>query len=123
MAEDAADIVARWRGLKPQHAPREDVLKVLEGCFPGEYRARTGGSHLWIVESLALEVAQELGRTGKFPGGTLSISESGGRTVKRWLLDRIIEAIDLKEEVERELSGMDLKAVLARLRSEKRRNG
>jgi hypothetical protein len=107
MANDAAKIVARWRNNIPPESPKEDVDKVVAEYFPGEFTDKSApGSHQISIESNALELAHRLGRTAKYPGGFLSLSEKGGRKVKKWLVRLLLDAIELKEEIEKEIAGL-----------------
>jgi hypothetical protein len=96
MADRAAELVAKWKQRPPPTAPRGEVERVVEAHFSGEHHAAPTGSHGLIIESPHLELAQELGYTQDFQGGTLSISFSGGREVKRVYIKLLLEAISIK---------------------------
>ncbi|MBI3910163.1 MAG: hypothetical protein HY320_04435 [Armatimonadetes bacterium] len=98
---DAAEIVQRWRKRVPPEVPKEDVLKVVEAYFPGSYELTSGSSHFLIVKHEALRIAHERGFSASFPGGRLSLSHTRGRYVKKYLIQNLLEAIDVREAFDR----------------------
>jgi hypothetical protein len=97
MADDAAQIVERWRRHVPPEVPRDEVARVVAAFFPGSYEHSDRGSHFIIVRHEALRLADKHGWSANFPGGTLSLSHTKGRHVKAYLVKMLLEAIDIKE--------------------------
>jgi hypothetical protein len=101
MAEDATEIVKRWRNNVAPEEPKEDVLKVVEAFFPASSVRSGKGSHYIIVEHEALRLAEQHGLNANFPGGKLSISHTKGKNVKAYLVKDLLLAIDCKEAFEK----------------------
>lgn len=102
MAEDAFEIVARWRGNVSPEVPIEEVEKVVEAYFPKTFRY-TGktGSHWLIIDDAELKLAEENGYITGTTQGKLAFSHVKGKRVKRWLIQNLLEAIAIKEEFRR----------------------
>jgi hypothetical protein len=109
MADEAADILARWRtnGVPPE-VPREDVARVAAHYFAESYdlgqdignlkatKKKRGGSHFLIIREPLLRWADEQGHAA-FPGGVITIPHTGGRNVKAVYVRRLMDAIDLRD--------------------------
>lgn len=97
--KDAAEIVTRWKERRPPHAPKEDVEAVVEMYFPTTHRYITRGSHWLIITDPMLRLAEEHGFVTGTLGGVISLSLVDGRRVKKYLLENLVDAIDVKTEM------------------------
>jgi hypothetical protein len=101
MADRASEIERKWRESAPPEASVEDVERVLEARFPGRWAHKTnGGSHLLMISDSDLLLAERNGFLTGTRGGRITISVVKGRHVKKWLLETLIKAIDVKVQIQ-----------------------
>lgn len=113
MDESAAEILNGWRKKRPPEVPKGDVARVVSAVFPSEsfrlyedaggvkatHRGRTAGSHYLVIEDELLKLADEKGH-GAFPGGVLLVPHTRGKVVKWVYVKKLIDAIDLRRDLE-----------------------
>ena len=102
MADNAADILKKWRDNVPPEVSKEDVEKVVTACF-SKTRRFTGntGSHWLIVEDPILKALAEQGFDTGTTQGRISLSLVQGKRVKAYQIKNLLDAITLKEDYER----------------------
>jgi hypothetical protein len=97
--KNAAEIVVQWRQRRPPHVPKEDVEAVVEAYFPTTHRYINRGSHWLIITDPMLRLAEQHGFDTGTLGGVISLSLVDGRRVKKYLIENLIDAIDVKTEM------------------------
>ncbi len=102
MARKANEIVQAWRKRVDPEVSKDDVETVVRAYFPTSYRfSSSSGSHWIIIEDDELRTAQEMGFAAGLQDGTMSISLTRGKFVKKWQIDKLLKAIKIKEELEK----------------------
>lgn len=84
-----------WKDNTPTLVRKEDVGSLLEEYFGNSFTQAQGGSHQYRINHEALKEHPHM------EGGMLSIPVSGGQSVKKIYIKRIITAIDLLLEWEK----------------------
>lgn len=89
-------LLASWKTQPQPDADVETVAAVLIRYFPSGFSKAEGGSHQLRVTHAALFAHPH------FVGGSLSIPVKGGQSVKPFYLKRIVEAIEIVQNAEKE---------------------
>ena len=85
----------RWANNTPKHAPKEDVLAIIERFFSRQYK-QTSSSHI-VIQDDRLGGYPECG-----PAGDFTVVISGGQKVKGHYLRRLAQIIRFLEELKNE---------------------
>lgn len=99
MADTAADIITKWLEHVPPEVSKEDVEKVVSAYFPKTHRfSSKAGSHWLFVEDPDLRLLEAQGfETGTLQG-RLTFSLAHGKRVKAYQIQKLLDAIKIKEE-------------------------
>jgi hypothetical protein len=105
MADNAADILKKWRGHVPPEVSKEDVEKVVAAYFPKTHHfTNKTGSHWLLVDDPVLKALEESGFDTRTTQGKISFSLVQGKRVKAYLIKDLLAAIKIKEDYEQMMS-------------------
>jgi hypothetical protein len=88
-------ILDKWLNNTPTDEPTEKVLAIIERFFSGQY-SQSGGSHI-VIQNDKLKGIPNYG-----PEGDFTVCVTGGQKVKGRYLKRLLQTIELLEELEKE---------------------
>lgn len=98
----------KWSAHAPSEAPFPEVLAVARHFFPNGCRDRIkGGSHVLVISSDDLRMLQENGRATGFDDGSLMITLTQGKKVKKWQIEKLVKGISLLLEWQQAQANVD----------------